>query len=136
MASPIIPQIQQVNENGLPAVGWQLYVFEVGTSTPKSTYSDSLLTVLNAHPIVLDALGMASVYYSGSARLLMLDEQEFTRWEEPRVNSADAVYLTIKDGVTPPSAVVGEAYIYVDSADGDLKVKFGDGTIKTIATDT
>jgi hypothetical protein len=28
------------------------------------------------------------------------------------------------------------AIIYVDTADGDLKVRFGDGTIKTIVTDT
>ena len=32
--------------------------------------------------------------------------------------------------------VAGSGLIYVDSADGDLKIKFGDGTVKTIATDT
>jgi hypothetical protein len=40
------------------------------------------------------------------------------------------------DGVTAPSATSGYAKIYVDTADGDLKVIFGDGTIKTIATDS
>jgi hypothetical protein len=45
-------------------------------------------------------------------------------------------YLRIQDAVTEPSTVSGEAIIYVDSADGDLKVKFGDGTVKTIVTDT
>lgn len=44
--------------------------------------------------------------------------------------------LTLKDGVTAPSTVAGAAQIYVDTADGDLKVKFGDGTVKTISTDT
>ena len=42
----------------------------------------------------------------------------------------------IKDGITAPSTSSGYAYIYVDTADGDLKVKFGDGTVKTLATDT
>ena len=42
----------------------------------------------------------------------------------------------IVDGITAPSTLSGIAFIYVDTADGDLKVKFGDGTIKTIATDT
>jgi hypothetical protein len=44
--------------------------------------------------------------------------------------------FTLADGVTAPSAVAGRAKIYVDSADGDLKIIFGDGTVKTIVTDT
>lgn len=49
---------------------------------------------------------------------------------------ADAQTLSIADGVTAPATQAGRVLIYVDSADGDLKVKFGDGTVKTIATDT
>jgi len=44
--------------------------------------------------------------------------------------------LLLVDGVTAPSTVSGHAQIYVDTADGDLKVKFGDGTVKTIVVDT
>ena len=36
--------------------------------------------------------------------------------------------------VSTPSAVAGYAVMYVDSGDGDLKVRFANGTIKTIAT--
>jgi hypothetical protein len=48
-----------------------------------------------------------------------------------------AVYdgLNLTDGVTAPSTVLGVGIIYIDSADGDLKIKFGDGTVKTIVTD-
>lgn len=46
----------------------------------------------------------------------------------------DITQLT--DGIAAPAAVVGQAQLYVDTADGDLKVRFGDGTIKTIVTDT
>lgn len=45
-------------------------------------------------------------------------------------------YLDVTDGVTAPSAATGRARIYVDTADGDLKVVFADGTVKTIVTDT
>ena len=45
-------------------------------------------------------------------------------------------YLDIDDGVTAPGTLAGKARIYVDTADGDLKVKFGDGTVKTIVVDT
>lgn len=44
------------------------------------------------------------------------------------------LYLT--DGVAEPTTVNGIAQIYVDIADGDLKVKFGDGFVKTIAVDS
>lgn len=43
--------------------------------------------------------------------------------------------LAIKDGMTAPATQSGYAQIYVDSADGDLKIKFSDGTIRTIVTD-
>lgn len=45
-------------------------------------------------------------------------------------------HLLLEDGVTAPATEAAYAQIYVDSADGDLKVKFGDGTVKTIVVDT
>jgi len=44
--------------------------------------------------------------------------------------------LQIEDGITAPGTVSGFASLYIDSADGDLKIKFGDGTVKTIVTDS
>lgn len=44
--------------------------------------------------------------------------------------------LTMTDGIAAPSTQTGYAQLYVDTADGDLKVKFGDGTVKTIVVDT
>ena len=43
--------------------------------------------------------------------------------------------LYLVDGVTAPATQV-VAQIYVDTSDGDLKVKFSDGTVKTIVSDT
>lgn len=39
--------------------------------------------------------------------------------------------LTILDGVSEPSTISGNAQIYVDTT-GNLCIKFGDGTVKTI----
>jgi hypothetical protein len=44
--------------------------------------------------------------------------------------------LALVDGITAPSTIATHAQLYVDTADGDLKIKFGDGTVKTIVTDT
>lgn len=43
--------------------------------------------------------------------------------------------LALKDGIAAPSTDSAMAVIYVDAADGDLKVKFGDGVVKTIVVD-
>jgi hypothetical protein len=47
-----------------------------------------------------------------------------------------ATYFELLDGVTGPSAISGRAIVYVDSSDGDLKIRFGNGNIKKIALDT
>jgi len=44
--------------------------------------------------------------------------------------------ISLMDGAPEPTAVSGRAIIYIDSADGDLKIRFGDGTIKTIVADS
>lgn len=44
--------------------------------------------------------------------------------------------LKLVDGVAEPTTVPGYAFLYVDTTSGDLKIRFGDGTTKTIITDT
>ncbi len=44
--------------------------------------------------------------------------------------------IDIPDGVTAPATRTSFARIYIDTADGDLKIKFADGTVKTIVVDT
>lgn len=48
----------------------------------------------------------------------------------------NASQLGLVDGITAPGATVGYARLYVDTADGDLKVVFGDGVVKVVAADT
>lgn len=42
--------------------------------------------------------------------------------------------IAITDGMSAPSTHAGKATLFVDT-DGDLKIKFGDGTVKTIVID-
>jgi len=45
-------------------------------------------------------------------------------------------YIAVEDDMTAPGTVAGKALIYVDAADGDLKCKFGNGFVATIASDS
>lgn len=53
------------------------------------------------------------------------------------LEAQDATFpqLQLVDGVSVPTTTSGVATIYVNSSNGDLAIKFGDGTIKTIVTD-
>lgn len=56
-------------------------------------------------------------------------------WDEAAMGR-ESERTEIADGITAPGAASGKARIYVDVSDGDLKVVFADGTVKTIVTDT
>ena len=45
-------------------------------------------------------------------------------------------FLKLNENGSVPATDAGIATLYIDPSDGDLKVKFGDGTVKTIVTDT
>lgn len=49
---------------------------------------------------------------------------------------AGFTFLGLTDGVAAPSATAGMAKLFVDTSDGDLKVIYGDGTVKLIVVDT
>ena len=49
---------QVVDENGAPAVGWQIETHAAGSSTPQATYTSIAGDVPQANPIILNALGL------------------------------------------------------------------------------
>jgi|TARA_R110000772_G_scaffold114871_1_gene219596 hypothetical protein len=87
-------------------------------------------------------VGTGSVQWLGSnsSTLVNISNNYWNRatWSGgPLSYSGASDTLNLEDsGVSTPATVATKTFIYVDDADGDLKVKFGDGTVKTIATDT
>jgi hypothetical protein len=58
-----LPLSQRVDLNGVPSVGWLLYLYQANTSTPVNSYSDTALTLLNPWPIPADAYGMMRQFW-------------------------------------------------------------------------
>lgn len=52
---------QFVDDAGDPAVGWKVYSYAAGTSTPLATYTTSVGDVEQSQPIVINALGFPTV---------------------------------------------------------------------------
>jgi hypothetical protein len=58
--SPIGNGQQFFDNNGVPLNGGLLYVYQAGSSTPLTTYTDINGTIANSNPIVLDASGRSA----------------------------------------------------------------------------
>src|SRR5262245_44615534 len=84
--------------DGLPLIGGQLFSYQAGTSTPKSTYADPFMTVPNPNPTILNSEGQAIVYLLDLYKLRLLDPDGVLLWE---VDS-----YTFSSGVTPGDGAV------------------------------
>jgi microcystin-dependent protein len=61
------PNQFEVDGNGVPLSGGQLFFYATGTTTPQATYQDVALTVPNANPVIADAGGrFGSIFLSPS----------------------------------------------------------------------
>jgi hypothetical protein len=53
-----IPKQYVPDQTGAPMMGAQYWFYEIGTSTPKDTFTDRTLTVANSNPVYADAYGI------------------------------------------------------------------------------
>lgn len=61
------------DNNGRPLVGGRVYYYIPNTSTPKNTWQDEAMTILNTNPIILDARGECTAWGYGSYRQVVRD---------------------------------------------------------------
>jgi hypothetical protein len=95
--------------DGTPNAAGKVYFFDPGTSTPKTTYSDSDLSVANAHPVILDAAGRATIYFSGDADITVKDADDVTLYTQGNINPEEtAVSVHYSTATTLTSADNGK----------------------------
>lgn len=75
MTAVLLPEGKQSFETsaGIPLVGGKVFTYDAGTSNPRNTWSDAAQTSLNANPIILDARGEATIYWSGAYKVILQD---------------------------------------------------------------
>lgn len=114
---------------------WAANVLEIGNEHTGGT--NRILRLMGTNGIRLNSGGTDRITVASTAMQPSTDTAMALGTTTARYsNGFFSGHLGIGDTVTAPSATVGMAKIYVDVADGDLKVIFGDGIIKTLATDT
>ena len=85
-----------------PVAGGSLYFYEIGTTTPKDTWSDVDMTTLNVNPIPLDASGRSSlnIFMDGDYTVICTDSLGATIWTRDIPASAAAGELATQSGLT------------------------------------
>lgn len=71
-----LPKMRFYDADGSPLAGGKVYVFELGTTTPVTTYINRQGTVANTHPIILDSEGRCSVWVDTPCTFYVTDAQD------------------------------------------------------------
>jgi len=116
------PVFQWLTSSGTPAVGWKVYTYEGGTSTPKDTYTDASQTTPNANPVILNSRGEADIYFSGVYKLVIKDDSDVT---QDTIDNYGAGTFSSEN--SPYNLVRNGSFEVDDDSDG-----VGDGWIRTM----
>lgn len=85
MAAGQLPQgrTQFITASGAPCASCKVYFYIPGTTTPKDTWQDADQSTLNANPVILDSLGSAVIFGTGTYRQILTDSTDQTLWDQP-----------------------------------------------------
>lgn len=137
MATPMpMPKARFFDSNGDPLAGGKLYSYAAGTSTPQTTYANSVETVPNANPVILDANGEATIFMGSSAyKFVLKDSTDTTLWTVDGVAQVvDGTVTTAKlaDGSVTTAKIADLAVTTAKIADGAVGTdKIAAATITT-----
>ncbi|MHC1670435.1 hypothetical protein ACODUO_14840 [Stenotrophomonas maltophilia] len=86
-----------------PLANGRLQFYEIGTTTPKNTWSDPSLTIPNSNPVVLDSSGRSNtnIWLDGAYSVRLLDSLGATVWTRDVDSGLD-------QGLTIPSLISGQ----------------------------
>lgn len=59
-------QLREFGDDAKLLAGGRIWFYEAGSTTPKATWSDMAMSILNTNPVVLSASGSAKIFVSGA----------------------------------------------------------------------
>lgn len=118
------PKHQIFDNNGAPAVGYQLFCYAAGSTTKLDTYQNSALSSLNTNPIVLDAAGRATIFLSPASYKFVLasptdtDPPASPIWTVDNVSATPPFNVNVDiPGTAGEDLTAGNA-VYLSAGDG------------------
>lgn len=86
----LYPKFQAPTLDGVNLSGGRVYFYEVGTSTPKDTYTDESFGTPNSSPVILNARGEADIFMNGAYKVVLHDADDVEIWTELDQNPISA----------------------------------------------
>jgi hypothetical protein len=88
---------QYFDNAGDPLVSGKIFFYESGTTTPKDTFADINLSIVNPNPVVLTAAGrQPNIFFNGAARAVLTDK------DSVQIEVRDPVGGEFEEGVFSP----------------------------------
>lgn len=69
---------QYLDNSGFPLAGGKVYTYDAGTTTPRTTWTDAAQTTPNANPVILDSAGRATIFWSGTYKVVLKTSADVT----------------------------------------------------------
>ena len=133
--------------NADPVSGGKLYMYEAGTTTPVTTYTDAALSIAHPHPIIADSAGQFDPVYiaMGTYKWRLTDAGDVTLMEAdnvfsaadvsvygPELSLATAAINRINGGsYTMVAADIEDGSLFDLTNDGVTDIKYPVGTFET-----
>lgn len=125
------PKFFLIDSNGDPAAGWKINTYEVGTTTPKATYTTAAAGSANTNPVILDSRGEADIWWDGEYKIVVTDADDVTiytvdNYSHGTLLLGDNDHLYLGDG--------SDLDLFHDSTDSHIRNNTGDFNISARST--
>lgn len=115
---------QFIDANGQPVVGGTVGFYIPSTTTPKATWQDSGETTPNTNPVILDGLGTALIWGSGSYREILKDNTGSVIWDGLTTSPAAASGGGTVTSITCGTGLIGGTITLTGTCSLDLSRVF------------
>jgi hypothetical protein len=114
--------MQYTDDSGAILNGGELYFYEAGTTTPKTTWADSAMQSANDNPVTLDSTGRATIFVRGLYKVILKD--------------SDGVTISTWDYMYFPNISTAGASLIDDTSVANMRQTLGLGTAAVLDVGT
>lgn len=99
LAGNLLAQPKQLfqDANLNPLVGGKIFTYAAGTLTPKTTYQDAALTIVNTNPALANAHGEALIFGAGAYRIILKDAAGNTIYDVDNMESPKSLVDSLRE---------------------------------------